>query len=596
MKMRLTPFFLLVAVAAILSAPHLLAQAAAATEEVVVLLDDEANAPAEEPAAAPAEAPAAEPIDEAPAEVPAEEAPAIAEAPAEVAPAAETGVLETKTGVVLADEPETLPTNVTNDKEISLSFDDVTIADVIKAFRDVSEANIIAGNHPNLAQHVSVKLEKVSWRQGLASILDTADLSLKETPPGSSIYTVVAKNTVIPTITKTLQLKHASSAEIADVFNRAYGTKDSQIANAFPAANVVVVKASEEIVAECEKIIAQIDKPVPQIYIEARFARLSAGASKKLGMKWDSLANGWTTSVGPISGGLSRTKGNWAGAATSVDGEKVPFITESADPYGVYENAHFRGLTGSMTMGQMAVTLQAIEEMDGASIFSNPKIIVANERPAIVDMTDKEPCIEVTTSRTGDNNNQLDISTKLSTIPGKQDEHAEPWVGQAYFSYGITLNVLPRVSPDGLITVDIVPTVSEKTGESTLKGSGTDGAIYATYPIIKTQRLTTRFTMQDGTTAVIGGLSESREANIDSGIPLLRDIPWIGPRLFGWKSREKTQDEIVIFVTVGVANPKELPSDIGMPKNAVLSKKIQSGELKEPGDAGFEPTIDSLKE
>ena len=560
MKMRLTPFFLLVAVAAILSAPHLLAQAAAATEEVVVLLDDEANAPAE---VAPA-----------------------AEVPAAEAPAADEGVLETKTGVVLADEPETLPTKVTSDKEISLSFDDVTIADVIKAFRDVSEANIIAGNHPNLAQHVSVKLEKVSWRQGLASILDTADLSLKETPPGSNIFTVVAKNTVVPTITKTLQIKHASSTEIADVFNRAYGNKDHKIANAFPAANVVVVKASEEVVAECEKIIAQIDKPVPQIYIEARFARLSAGASKKLGMKWDTLANGWSSSVGPISGGMSRAKGEWPGTTFTTDGD-----------LGNYGNTNFRGVTGSMTVGQMALTLQAIEQMDGASIFSNPKIIVANERQAIVDMTDKEPCVEVTTSRTGDNNNNLDISTKLSTIPGKQDEHAEPWVGQAYFAYGITLNVLPRVSPDGLITVDIVPTVSEKTGESTLKGiDPNNSSPYATYPIIKTQRLTTRFTMQDGTTAVIGGLSTTREENVDSGIPLLRDIPWVGPRLFGWKSREKMQEEIVIFVTVGVANPKELPGDIGMPKNAILSKKIQSGELKEPGDAGFETTIDSLKE
>lgn len=577
MKTRLTPFFLPVAVAALLAAPHLLAQAPAASEDVVVLLDDEAaDAPAEE-APAPAEAPAAQ-------------------APEAEAPEAETGVLESKTGVTLADEPEALPASMTADKEISLSFDDVTIRDVIKAFRDVSAANIIAGTHPNLELHVSVKLERVSWRQGLSSILDTAGLSLKETPPGSNIYTVVPKNTVIPTITKTLQLKHASSTEIAEMFNRAYGAKDTPIANPFPAANVVVVKATEEVLSECEKIIAQIDKPVPQIYIEARFARLSAGASKKLGMKWDSLANGWTTSVGPISGGLSRTKGDWPGAATSVDGETVPFTKGTSDPYGVYGNSHFRGVTGSMTVGQMAMTLQAIEEMDGASIFSNPKIIVANERPAVVDMTDKEPCIEVTTSRTGDNNNQLDVSTKLSTIPGKLDEHAEPWVGQAYFSYGITLQVLPRVSPDGLITVDIVPTVSEKIGDSTLQGPGTKDSVYATYPIIKTQRLTTRFTMQDGTTAVIGGLSESREENIESGIPLLRDIPWIGPRVFGWKSREKTQDEIVIFVTVGVANPKELPSDIGMPKNAILSKKVQRGEIKEPGDGTFETTIESLKE
>ena len=112
MKTRLTPFFLPVAVAALLAAPHLLAQAPAASEDVVVLLDDEAaDAPAEE-APAPAEAPAAQ-------------------APEAEAPEAETGVLESKTGVTLADEPEALPASMTADKEISLSFDDVTIRDVI---------------------------------------------------------------------------------------------------------------------------------------------------------------------------------------------------------------------------------------------------------------------------------------------------------------------------------------------------------------------------------------------------------------------------------------------------------------------------------
>ena len=86
--------------------------------------------------------------------------------------------------------------------------------------------------------------------------------------------------------------------------------------------------------------------------------------------------------------------------------------------------------------------------------------------------------------------------------------------------------------------------------------------------------------MLDGSTAVIGGLTRSGETNVDSGIPLLRHIPWVGPRLFGWKSRSKTQSEIIIFVTVGVMNSEEdMPLDIGLPKNAVLSR-----DLKEPGD------------
>jgi len=86
--------------------------------------------------------------------------------------------------------------------------------------------------------------------------------------------------------------------------------------------------------------------------------------------------------------------------------------------------------------------------------------------------------------------------------------------------------------------------------------------------------------MLDGTTAVIGGLTHSSESNIDSGIPLLRRIPWVGPRLFGWKSRSKGQSEIIIFVTVGIVNPEEaMPESVGLPKNAVLTRS-----LKEPGD------------
>ena len=105
------------------------------------------------------------------------------------------------------------------------------------------------------------------------------------------------------------------------------------------------------------------------------------------------------------------------------------------------------------------------------------------------------------------------------------------------------------------------------------------------------QRLQTVFTMQSGTTAVIGGLTKTKEGNIDSGIPVLRKIPWVGPRVFGWKSREKQQKEIIIFVTVGIADPGNLPEDIGMPKNAILGRDLFTGDLKEPGDRTKEEVL-----
>nr|HQQ92658.1 hypothetical protein [Kiritimatiellia bacterium] len=74
-------------------------------------------------------------------------------------------------------------------------------------------------------------------------------------------------------------------------------------------------------------------------------------------------------------------------------------------------------------------------------------------------------------------------------------------------------------------------------------------------------------------------------------IPYLRKLPWIGPRVFGWKSREKQQKEIIIFVTVGIADPVDLPEDIGMPKNAILGRDLFTGELKEPGDRTKEEVL-----
>ena len=94
----------------------------------------------------------------------------------------------------------------------------------------------------------------------------------------------------------------------------------------------------------------------------------------------------------------------------------------------------------------------------------------------------------------------------------------------------------------------------------------------------------TEFTLKSGETAVIGGLSKTIEYDYDNGIPYLCDIPWIGNTLFGGKTRKKEQREIIIFVTVGLADPEDLKSDVGLPKNAVLGRTYTNGTRKEPGD------------
>ena len=90
--------------------------------------------------------------------------------------------------------------------------------------------------------------------------------------------------------------------------------------------------------------------------------------------------------------------------------------------------------------------------------------------------------------------------------------------------------------------------------------------------------------MASGTTAVIGGLSRTVETQQDSGIPWLRQLPWIGPKIFGSKIRVKEQREILVFVTVGLVDPKAMTQDAGLPKNAVLGRQYVNEQKLEPGD------------
>jgi general secretion pathway protein D len=320
--------------------------------------------------------------------------------------------------------------------------------------------------------------------------------------------------------------------------------------------------------------------PRGQVYIEARFVELSAAASRKIGVKWSSFKD-----LDKI--GYQISPGNYA-LASSLDSTLNPPVLENPKLNAIGNPINlnkFFSHWGALTDTQFKWVIDAFEGVDGVSLISNPKIIVANEETAVVDMTTKFPYVDVksqtTTSAAGVDKT---ITTQLQVIPGK--EGTGFCAGEAFFSYGVLLKVTPRVSSSGVITVKIEPSISEllitaenPDGYYVIENADPTQPI-TKYPIISIKKVTTMFSMLDGTTAVIGGFTRSEENNIDNGIPLLRDIPWIGPYLFGWKSRSKDQKEIVIFVTVGIVDAEQaMPENVGLPKNAVLSR-----DFEEPGD------------
>ena len=514
---------------------------------------------------------------------------------------------------------------------VDITCDDATLADILRQFRKVTDANIISDDSTNLQRRVSVNLHRVPWLSGLQSILNSRGYRLEER---GNIYFVKEDKVAEPIVTRSFELKHASAKELTELFNKSYGKKDTKgtvvlpIATCFEGANVVVVTATEKVIADCASIIRAVDKAVAQIYIEARFLELSSEAMHKLGVQWNQLES-WGASVHNLKGGFEFTDGKVARYANgetatmytpkrfNVDGKDIAdgksaldYVTKDYLAPGTIGEAPGAGLnasslgweratgfSGQFSADDFSLALSAFESMGEGKVFSNPKVIVSNGKEAMVDMTTKFPNVKLTSQRnTQSDNAYLDMSAELTEIPGEKG-HKEMqykdkalFSGSCFFEWGITLSVKPRISPDGLISVEIVPTISQLNRDPNSGGTETgyyevaSDTSFGLFPIIEMKRILSEFTMKDGSTAVIGGLSKTVEEDVDTGIPYLRKIPWIGQKLFGWKSRQKVQKEIIVCVTLGIANPAELPKDIGLPKNAVIGREYVEGKRQEPGD------------
>jgi len=109
-----------------------------------------------------------------------------------------------------------------------------------------------------------------------------------------------------------------------------------------------------------------------------------------------------------------------------------------------------------------------------------------------------------------------------------------------YRDVGTQLTIIPTINEDGYVTFRILQEVSQLTNQTL------EAALNA--PIITTREAETSAIVRNGQTVVIGGLIDEGDEVIESGVPLLKDIPLLG-YFFKSQSTRKVQTELAIFVT-----------------------------------------------
>lgn len=107
---------------------------------------------------------------------------------------------------------------------------------------------------------------------------------------------------------------------------------------------------------------------------------------------------------------------------------------------------------------------------------------------------------------------------------------------------GVILRVTPRVTNDGRVQMRI------HVENSAVTFSGADAVAFPK------QSVDNEVMLVDGSTWVIGGLTQTTVTSTRSGIPILIDLPILG-RLFGVTSRQEQKRDLLILITPHIVDP-----------------------------------------
>jgi type II secretory pathway component GspD/PulD (secretin) len=154
--------------------------------------------------------------------------------------------------------------------------------------------------------------------------------------------------------------------------------------------------------------------------------------------------------------------------------------------------------------------------------------------------------------------------------------------GRNYIDAGVRLNITPYTGGQGQILVDVDSEVSTLSAPDPITHLPEKG----------TRTASTAVRVNDGQTIVIGGLTQQETRDVHTKVPILGDIPIIGPLFFQTKSVTTSQTELVLLIT------PRLLSDTGhLPdaeESAIKQRFLDNGDAQQPIDLKKEmgdPTI-----
>ncbi len=267
--------------------------------------------------------------------------------------------------------------------------------------------------------------------------------------------------------------------------------------------NSLLVRTTAKDYKQLLETIKTMDVVPMQVLINVVIAQVALTDGQSFGIDWAYLGS---------SGTILQTN---FGQAQSV--------SDSGEPLGLIVNR----LTGNWR-----VTLNALAQEGNVNILSRPSLLITNNQEGVINVGKEVP---VETSNTT-NLNSTDI------IGGTNVTQQI-----AYRKTGIELTVTPQINDDGIVNMIIQQGLSAIEGQTT----STDAA--SLNPTFTNQEIKTTVVVKDKETIVLGGLIDSIEANSESGVPWLKDVPVVG-NLFKSQGIQVERRELILIISTQIVD------------------------------------------
>ncbi|PHQ23933.1 pilus (MSHA type) biogenesis protein MshL [Marinobacter guineae] len=317
-----------------------------------------------------------------------------------------------------------------------------------------------------------------------------------------------------------------------------------------PEAGLVMVRAGTKDLELVEEYLRRTELIMQrQVILEAKILEIALNESYQQGVNWSDIQS--------------------ASSLVASDGLPAEFTAQALAGQAI-QTSDIGGLfSATFREGSFTALIELLGSQGNVQILSSPRISTLNNQKAVIKVGTDE--FFVTDIDFDENNSAVTATDQTSTS-----------VELTPFFSGISLDVTPQISEEGVITLHVHPSVSEVSDQEKLI---TIGERDVTLPLASSTVRETDSVIraESGQIVVIGGLIQNTSEDNNSAVPFFSDIPVVG-ELFKQRRFQSRKSELVILLRPVVAGSPQMNAEVAASRErmSVLRELLQSSESVTP--------------